>query len=48
MPILKVSDAKNVIVLKRGAGKGFSGVENDLFVSPKTLLLDLGVEVKNA
>ena len=31
MPILDVESAKNVIVLKRGAGKGFAGIENDLF-----------------
>jgi H+-translocating NAD(P) transhydrogenase subunit beta len=57
MPILKVADAKSVLVLKRGRGKGFSGVENDLFVAPKTSmlfgdarqsLLDLGAEVKSA
>jgi NAD(P) transhydrogenase subunit beta len=57
MPILKVTDAKSVLVLKRGKGKGFSGVENDLFVDPKTSmlfgdarqsLLDLGLQVKEA
>jgi H+-translocating NAD(P) transhydrogenase subunit beta len=46
-----------VIVLKRGKGKGFSGVENELFFDPKTSmlfgdarqsLLDLAVEVKSA
>jgi NAD(P) transhydrogenase subunit beta len=31
MPILDVEQAKNVIVLKRGQGKGFAGIENDLF-----------------
>ncbi len=31
MPILDVDQAKNVIVLKRGQGKGFAGIENDLF-----------------
>jgi NAD(P) transhydrogenase subunit beta len=57
MPILKVADAKSVLVLKRGRGTGFSGVENGLFVDPKTSmlfgdarqsLLDLGAEVKSA
>jgi NAD(P) transhydrogenase subunit beta len=57
MPILKVSEAKSVLVLKRGKGKGFSGVENDLFVDAKTSmlfgdarqsLLDLGLQVKGA
>ncbi len=31
MPILDVSEAQNVIVIKRGKGTGFSGVENSLF-----------------
>jgi H+-translocating NAD(P) transhydrogenase subunit beta len=57
MPILRVDAAKSVIVLKRGRGRGFSGVENDLFVDPKTSmlfgdarqsLLDLGLHVKEA
>ena len=57
MPILKVADAKSVIALKRGKGTGFSGVENDLFVGPRTSMLfgdakqsliSLGLEVKNA
>jgi NAD(P) transhydrogenase subunit beta len=57
MPILKVSEAKSVLALKRGKGKGFSGVENDLFVEPKTTmlfgdakqsLLNLIAEVKTA
>ena len=39
MPILKVSEAKSVLALKRGKGKGFSGVENDLFIEPKTTML---------
>jgi NAD(P) transhydrogenase subunit beta len=57
MPILKVDDAKSVLVLKRGKGRGFSGVDNELFVDPKTSmlfgdarqsLLDLGLQVKEA
>jgi len=57
VPILKVDDAKSVLVLKRGRGRGFSGVENDLFVDPKTSmlfgdarqsLLELGLQVKEA
>ena len=57
MPILNVADARKVIVLKRGKGNGFSGVENELFSDPKTSmlfgdarqsLLDLAPEVKNA
>jgi len=31
MPILEVDRAKSVVVLKRGQGKGFSGLENPLF-----------------
>ena len=31
MPILNVDEAREVIVVKRGKGKGYSGVENELF-----------------
>jgi NAD/NADP transhydrogenase beta subunit len=31
MPILEVDRATSVIVLKRGQGRGFSGLENPLF-----------------
>ncbi len=31
MPILDVEQARSVIVIKRGQGKGFAGIENDLF-----------------
>ncbi|MEM0129628.1 MAG: NAD(P)(+) transhydrogenase (Re/Si-specific) subunit beta [Thermoplasmata archaeon] len=31
MPILDVDQAKEVLVIKRGQGKGFAGIENDLF-----------------
>ncbi len=31
MPILNADKAKNVIVIKRGQGQGFSGIENALF-----------------
>ncbi len=31
MPILDADKAQQVIVIKRGQGKGFSGVENSLF-----------------
>lgn len=31
MPVLNVGAAKNVLVIKRGQGKGFSGIENGLF-----------------
>jgi H+-translocating NAD(P) transhydrogenase subunit beta len=39
MPILDVDAAKNVIVLKRGSGKGFAGIENDLFYREQTRML---------
>jgi NAD(P) transhydrogenase subunit beta len=39
MPVLDVEQAKNVIVLKRGAGKGFAGIENDLFYRDNTRML---------
>ena len=39
MPILDVENAKTVIVLKRGQGKGFSGVENELFYRDNTRML---------
>jgi len=39
MPILEVDKAKSVIVLKRGRGKGFSGLENPLFFKPNCKML---------
>ncbi len=39
MPILDVEQAKNVIILKRGQGKGFAGIENDLFYRDNTRML---------
>jgi NAD(P) transhydrogenase subunit beta len=39
MPILDVDRSKSVIVLKRGQGKGFSGLENPLFFKPVTGML---------
>jgi NAD(P) transhydrogenase subunit beta len=39
MPIIDVDRAKSVIVLKRGQGKGFSGLENPLFYKPVTGML---------
>jgi len=39
MPILEVDRAKSVIVLKRGQGRGFSGLENPLFFKPVTSML---------
>jgi NAD(P) transhydrogenase subunit beta len=34
MPILNVDKASQVYVLKRGAGKGYAGIQNELFYSP--------------
>jgi NAD(P) transhydrogenase subunit beta len=39
MPILEVDRAKSVIVLKRGQGRGFSGLENPLFFKACTSML---------
>jgi len=39
MPILDVDHAKNVVVLKRSMNPGFAGIDNPLFVDPKTLML---------
>ena len=39
MPILNVDHAKNVLVLKRSMNPGFAGVDNPLFVDPKTSML---------
>ncbi|MGA8274899.1 MAG: NAD(P)(+) transhydrogenase (Re/Si-specific) subunit beta [Thermoplasmata archaeon] len=39
MPILDVDQAHNVIVIKRGQGKGFAGIENDLFYKENTRML---------
>ena len=39
MPILEVDRAKSVIVLKRGQGRGFSGLENPLFFKACTTML---------
>ncbi len=39
MPILDVDKAKNVIVIKRGQGKGFAGIENDLFYADNCRML---------
>jgi NAD(P) transhydrogenase subunit beta len=39
MPIVKVRDAKNIIVMKRGMGKGYAAIENMLFFNHKTRML---------
>ncbi len=39
MPILEVSDARQVIFLKRSMRPGFAGIENELLYEPQTSLL---------
>jgi NAD(P) transhydrogenase subunit beta len=39
MPILSADKAKNVIVIKRGQGQGFSGIDNALFGLDQTRML---------
>jgi len=39
MPILDADHAQNVIVIKRGKGAGFSGIENHLFYADNTQML---------
>ncbi|HEY3851933.1 MAG TPA: NAD(P)(+) transhydrogenase (Re/Si-specific) subunit beta [Steroidobacteraceae bacterium] len=39
MPILNADKAKNVIVIKRGQGQGFSGIDNALFGLDQTRML---------
>jgi NAD(P) transhydrogenase subunit beta len=39
MPILDVSQSKNTVVIKRGKGTGFAGIENALFYGDNTRML---------
>ena len=39
MPILDVVDSKNTVVIKRGKGTGFAGIENALFYADNTRML---------
>lgn len=39
MPILQAYKAHNIIVMKRGMGTGYSGIENKLFFDDKTRML---------
>lgn len=39
MPILDVVESRNVIVIKRGKGTGFAGIENALFYADNTRML---------
>jgi len=36
MPILNVDQAKSVIVIKRSMGHGYAGIDNELYIDPKT------------
>jgi NAD(P) transhydrogenase subunit beta len=39
MPIVKARDARNIVVMKRGMGKGYAAIENSLFYHDKTRML---------
>ena len=39
MPILDVAHAKSIIVIKRSMGRGYAGIDNELYVNPKTGML---------
>ena len=39
MPILDVDRAKNIIVMKRSMGRGYAGIDNELYANPKTGML---------
>jgi len=39
MPILNVDQSQSVVVLKRSMNPGFAGIDNPLFLNPKTVML---------
>ncbi len=39
MPILDVDHSKNIIVMKRSMGRGYAGIDNELYTNPKTGML---------
>ena len=56
MPIIEVSEAQQVIVIKRSLSPGFAGIDNDLFYEPNTSMLfadakqaasDVAAEIEN-
>jgi NAD(P) transhydrogenase subunit beta len=56
MPIIEVSEANEVIVIKRSLSPGFAGIDNDLFYEPNTSMLfddakkaaaDIAAEIDN-
>ncbi|GAC1665746.1 MAG: hypothetical protein NVS9B8_06830 [Candidatus Limnocylindrales bacterium] len=39
MPILDVDQAKSIVVIKRSMGKGYAGIDNELYTNDKTGML---------
>jgi NAD(P) transhydrogenase subunit beta len=39
MPILDVDHAKSIVVIKRSMGRGYAGIDNELYSDPKTGML---------
>ena len=39
MPIIQVHKSKNVIIMKRSMGKGYAGIQNNLFFADNTRML---------
>jgi NAD(P) transhydrogenase subunit beta len=39
MPILDVDHAKSIVVIKRSMGRGYAGIDNELYTDPKTGML---------
>jgi NAD(P) transhydrogenase subunit beta len=39
MPILDVDHARSIIVIKRSMGRGYAGIDNELYTDPKTGML---------
>jgi NAD(P) transhydrogenase subunit beta len=39
MPVIKVWEAKNTIIMKRSMAKGYAAIENNLFYMPKSRML---------
>jgi NAD(P) transhydrogenase subunit beta len=39
MPILDVDKAKSIVVIKRSMGRGYAGIDNELYGNPKTGML---------
>ena len=39
MPILDVDHARSIVVIKRSMGRGYAGIDNELYANPKTGML---------